>query len=734
MSYSKAVVALALAILVIVAMAPKASDNAPKIFSSEQELKSFLAQADTYGTMYTSRGVMEAATSGSNLQKSADYSSTNVQVQGVDEADIVKNDGKYIYSVSGNKLFITDAYPAQDMKLLSSIEFANATPQEIYVAGDRLVVFGSSYNYGLRPLGVETAAVAKIGIVAPFSQKAFIKVYDISDRANPVILRDDTVDGYYATSRMTDGQVYAIINMPAYKDQIPIFSPGQQGFPEIYYFGMPDYSYTYTNIISFDPQAGEMKNNVFLSGYSMATYVSQDNIYLAYQKQVSPYYAQDRIINEIIIPSLGADAAANVRDIMASNMHDYEKQNAIYAAIANWTASLSEQQAKGIQARAEAIQKDAFVESQKTVIHRISISNGNIEYAANGEVPGAPLNQFSMDEHDGYFRIATTTSSYWGFGSGIAFTKSVSSTGAAGMQQTVSNVITAQSGAITTTPQYTGIAQNETAQNDAGDSRIEKPLSDRPVQELLTEPPMPRDETKNNVYVLGMGMNVVGKLEGLAEGERIYSARFMGDRAYLVTFRQTDPLFAIDMSKPANPRVLGELKIPGVSEYLHPYGENYLIGLGHDATDGGRLKGLKLSLFDVSDVSSPREVSAEILGGAGSFSYAAYDHKAFLFSAEKGLLVIPAYITEGDYKYSWQGAYVFGVSEAGFALKGKIAHEYNVTQNDYYQSQDAVRRALYMDDALYTVSDGEIKATGLATMEEISNVKLPVNPPVYYIM
>ncbi|MBI4019134.1 MAG: beta-propeller domain-containing protein [Candidatus Aenigmarchaeota archaeon] len=717
MSYHKVLIAVALIALVVIAAAPKSSDaNGLKKFSSIEELTSFLEERGTDSTMLYDRAAAESIAPASQDAKTsaADYSSTNVQVQDVDEADIVKNDGKYIYSVSGTRLFITEAYPPEDMKLVSTIEFANASAQEIYVIGDRLVVFGNSYEpHPFPAMDIDT----KIGIIAPLYQKSFINVYDISDRANPVLKRNHVLDGYYAKSRMTDGYVYAIINVPANGKEVPVFSPQQEAFPEIYYFDVPDYSYTYTNIISFDPQADEgMDNQVYLTGYSTALYVSQDNIYIGYQKQLESNYVLKRTVNEIIIPSVDSETGTKVRQIMDSDMPDYEKEYTVQNAIENWTNSLTQEEQKNLAEKAMAIYRDAFMESQKTVIHRISIDNGNIQYAANGEVPGMPLNQFSMDEHDGYFRIATTTNNFWGgwgFG-GIAVrsTEVVSSTGGS-----------------------SGIASTETASSpvmktteDTIESGVEEP-----VQELLPDR-LPRDSSKNNVYVLDMGMNVVGKIEGLAEGETIHSARFMGDRAYLVTFRQTDPLFAIDLSEPANPKVLGELKVPGVSQYLHPYGENYLIGIGHDATDEGRLMGLKLSLFDISDMSNPKEVSTQILGDKGSFSYATYDHKAFLFSAGKGLLVIPVYLTESDYKYVWQGAYVFAVSEAGFELKGKIAHQYNGTEYDYYQSEDSVNRALYMDNALYTLSQSEIKATDLTTMEEINSLKLPVDRPVYYIM
>jgi len=140
---------------------------------------------------------------------------------------------------------------------------------------------------------------------------------------------------------------------------------------------------------------------------------------------------------------------------------------------------------------------------------------------------------------------------------------------------------------------------------------------------------------RNNVYILDDNLKIVGTLEDLAPGESIYSARFLGDKGYMVTFRQMDPLFVIDVSVPDSPKVLGYLKIPGVSEYLHPYDENHVIGVGRDATAEGRMQGLKLSLFDVSDVANPKELSKYIIGNQGTYSEALNDHKSFLFNKER---------------------------------------------------------------------------------------------------
>ena len=196
----------------------------------------------------------------------------------------------------------------------------------------------------------------------------------------------------------------------------------------------------------------------------------------------------------------------------------------------------------------------------------------------------------------------------------------------------------------------------------------------------------------SNVYILNSNLNITGKLEGLAPNENLHSVRFMGDKCYLVTYRTTDPLFVIDLSDPTNPHVLGELKIPGYSDYLHPYDGTHLIGVGKEAVevDGGSFayyQGLKLALFDVSDVNNPRQLSNVTIGDRGTDSLALSDPKAFLFDKSKNLLVIPvslAVVSDVDkaqYGVSaygttvWQGAYVYGISiDGGFTLKGTVTH------------------------------------------------------------
>jgi uncharacterized secreted protein with C-terminal beta-propeller domain len=251
--------------------------------------------------------------------------------------------------------------------------------------------------------------------------------------------------------------------------------------------------------------------------------------------------------------------------------------------------------------------------------------------------------------------------------------------------------------------------------------------------------------SKNNVYILDADLKIIGKLEDLAPGEQIYSTRFMSDRLYLVTFKKVDPLFVIDLKDPTAPKVLGKLKIPGYSNYLHPYDETHIIGLGKEAVDSESgnfawYQGVKLSLFDVSDVANPREVAKLEIGNRGTDSPALSDHKAFLFSREKNLLVIPileARIdpsiyggsvranTYGDYVY--QGAYIFQISTEGIQLRGRITHlqgDELLKSGYWFSSEYSVYRCLYIGENLYTISGGMVKINSLSDLSELKAIPL----------
>ena len=178
----------------------------------------------------------------------------------------------------------------------------------------------------------------------------------------------------------------------------------------------------------------------------------------------------------------------------------------------------------------------------------------------------------------------------------------------------------------------------------------------------------------------------------------------MGEKGYMVTFRMVDPLFAVDLSDPANPKILGELKIPGFSDYLHPYDENHIIGFGRDADMDGFETGMKMALFDVTDPTNPKELYATKIGDRGTFSEILHNHRALLFSKEKDIIAFPV---------AFQGAIIYGLDlERGFSLKGKITHI------------DEVDRIIYIGDVLYTTSKGMIKASDMNSLREIKSVAL----------
>jgi hypothetical protein len=263
------------------------------------------------------------------------------------------------------------------------------------------------------------------------------------------------------------------------------------------------------------------------------------------------------------------------------------------------------------------------------------------------------------------------------------------------------------------------------------------------------------DSKINNVYVLNQNLTTIGKLEGLGQNENLHSVRFMGDKCYLVTFKRTDPLFVIDLSQPTNPTVLGELKIPGYSDYLHPYDATHLIGVGKEAVDSQQYdfayyQGLKISLFDVSNVNNPVQLANYVIGDRGTDSPVLNDPKAFLFDKSKNLLVIPLslaivdnstldqYGQSKDSAYGqtvWQGAYVFNLTpDGGFKLKGTVTHLDSTllnsqgqltNSNDYYNTQNQwITRSLYIGNTLYTISNGEVKLNNLIDMTQIAQITL----------
>jgi len=614
-------------------------------WATDGSLRTAEASLATPASQGAAKGVSDLGISGAQ-----DYSTTTVQVAGVDEPDFVKNDGRYIYIISASRLIIVDAYPAENAKIVSETEIDD-TVKEIFVDGNRLVVFSAGIADATVAAGAgDTVQAGKVAVMPNYRTVAATTaaVYDISDRKNPVVVKEFTIDGDYVDARMIKDTVYLLTREYLYSyDNIVVPAVREGGTviaePDVYYFDNPESSYAFSTVTALDvPGASEKDAKTFLLGSGNILYVSPDAMYISYQRYHTVYrtYDDSRVIavSGLKTDDTSESSSAGITYEEFNKLTEEEKQ-AVIAGLKDGGAS---------EARAPE------ADQTTTVIHKIAIGDGRIAYVAQGEVSGYLKNQFSMDEYRNNLRIATT-SDVW-----------------------------------TRTGQY----------------------------------------EYNNVFVLDSGMRIVGSLTHIAEQEKIYASRFIGDRLYLVTFRRIDPFFVIDLSDPAKPSILGKLKIPGYSDYLYPYDRNTIIGVGKEtATNdwgGVSTRGVKLALFDVTDVENPKQIDKVEIGESGTDSAALYDHKAFLFDKGKNLLVLPvrqvaAGTTAGTAKgYTgpqvWYGAYVFGVTpETGFVLCGTVKHgSANGSYYWYGSSASEVKRSLYIGNDLYTISAAKIIASDLA--------------------
>jgi len=629
-----------------------------KTFASIDELKNFLNTNSQGGSIYRG-GPLDSKFFGSSISipvpsvaqtsglglgatentfsMDSSYSTTNIQVAGVDEADIVKTDGQYIYIISNNQnigsyyyydgsysqstkaVFIVSA-DAQNTKVIAKISLDNNTePAGLFLSpdGSKLVVLASKYQmygYGAGAIPLPASSSNNMMMLAPYHSDvySFINVYDISNKATPVLTRNFTVSGSYFNSRMIGNYVYAVVSQPAV---------------------------VYNNAVTL-PVVFEGKTEVNVTPSAVYYADSNQSSYFTF----TSFYGLD-VLDDAAQPT-------NMTVMMDGASTMYVSPSNIYVTYPIWTDT-----------------------GQYTSIYRVSINGLELNFEAKGNIPGTVINQYAMDEYNGNFRVATN----W--------------------------------------------------------------------QEM--------DSKINNVYVLNQNLTTIGKLEGLGQNENLHSVRFMGDKCYLVTFIRTDPLFVIDLSQPTNPTVLGELKIPGYSDYLHPYDETHLIGVGKEAVDAqgqdfAWYQGIKLSLFDVSNVNNPVQLANYIIGDRGTDSPVLNDPKAFLFDKSKNLLVIPVSLAivdnstldqYGQSKASaygqtvWQGAYVFSLTaDGGFTLKGTVTHLDSTllnsqgqltNSNEYYNTQNQwIMRSLYIGNTLYTISNGEVKLNNLTDMTQIAQVTL----------
>lgn len=568
-----------------------------------------------------------AADSITSTQSTKEYSTTNIQVENVDEADITKTDGDYIYSLSEDKVVITDVKDETQIKIASEIkpEDSNTIPSDLILYNNKLIVisekmkYSSSYYYYYNN-----------------RNSTVVTVYDISDREQPKKIKDYQLEQPYYTSRCIDGRLYVISSgyLKEENDEIVTYyyedgkqiDPGYKNIKRIKDIDTTDQ--TILSMLDLNNINESVKVNSYLMDVENA-YVSENNIYLLEEKYDGSY----------------------------SN----PKISSIFGL-------------KGILGVFEDDDEE-YDYGSYTYIYKFNLlEDGSIQYDKKAKEKGQTINQFSIDEYEGNLRVALY--------------------------------------------------------NSEG----------------------------SRIVIFNDEMKKIGETEKLAEGEKMYSSRFLGDRAYLVTYKTIDPLFVIDLSNPENPQVLGELKIPGYSTYLHPYDENHLIGIGMQTEEkvnrdsSGRVRsttatitGMKMALFDVTDVNNPIQISDTIIGDSRTTSAILTNHKALLFSKEKELLAIPVNNYTEDFEienssdeyesmvssytnykkdYVSEGYFVYNINLTdGFTLKGTITHDKTKSKYSYYNTSRLLR-GLYIDDNLYTVSEDYIKVNSLDDLQEISQLKI----------
>jgi uncharacterized secreted protein with C-terminal beta-propeller domain len=572
------------------------------------------------------------------------FTPTNVQVEGVDEADVVKTDGRFIYQINERRVLVIRCHPTAALAVVGQIEFQdeNFYPINLYLDGDHLVVIGSNW----RPMEGDTDS-ARLAFVRFGTSITQAIVYDVSDPAQPKPVREVEVEGDHVSSRKVDAHVYLITRQ--YPDFYMLRVAGERGTMRSVVPAMRD---TATGNRFRRLRAAEI---FYIDGFSEPNYL------------VVAGFSLDR-----------PDERADVKAILGAGDEVYASRQNLYVAGSEfgWGGPIFILPVLATEPASDVADDEDEKEPQEsTRIFRFALNDGTVAPTGEGRVPGSILNQFSMDEHEGHFRVATTTHGVW--------------------QQS---------------------------------------------------------EDSNNVYVLDETLKIVGALEGLAEGERIYAARFIGGRCYLVTFRNIDPLHVIDLSDPADPVVLGELHIPGYSNYLHPLDANHLIGIGKDAVVyedesgsdpwmAGRVfyQGMKLAVFDVSDVSNPVEKSSVTIGARGTDSEVLWNHKALMFDAARGLMAFPLTVAQHDDpdaprspweygRYVFQGAYVYQVSpDSGFVFKGGITH---LEQSDEFWASynEHIHRVLSVGGDLLTLSGAEAQAHDAVSLEFKAGITLPVSP------
>ncbi len=584
------------------------------------------AQSSIKGGLTLDAATNSADAESTKSSSSNDYSTTNIQVENVDEADIIKNDGKYLYSLSDNDVIITNSEDPENISIASKITVSQGTPVDLMLYNNKLVIISdyyisaNSYRYNN-------------------TNNTIVDVYDIQDKTTPKRVKTYTLYEPYYTSRCINNKLYVISSGKLRKDD-------------------------------------NNKDDI-------ATYYYEDNNKIDIKLKDIKYLKDIKTNNQTLISTLDLDNPTeniNLQSYLIDISNAYVSQNNIY--LLNQSYKYSNDYTplsaifgfKGILGLSDYSSSSSDSNTSTTIYKFNILDNGSIKYSAKAKETGKTINQFSLDEYNGNLRVALY--------------------------------------------------------NTNG----------------------------SKVVVFNDNLEKIGQTSYLAKGENMYSSRFFGNKAYLVTYRTVDPLYVIDLSEPTTPKVLGELKIPGYSTYLHPYDENHIIGIGMETKEtvnrnsfgrvtstSSRIVGMKMALFDVTDPNNPTQISSTVIGDSRTSSAILTNHKALLFSKEKELLAIPVNNYAEDFEitnssdsyssivnsytsygkqYLSEGYLVYNINlKDGITLKGKVVHEGTSSKYSSYNNTRLLRGA-YIGNNLYTISEDMIKVNSLDDLKQLSELKL----------
>ena len=518
-----------------------------------------------------------------SVVEGVDFSGTNVQEIGVDEADIIKTDGERIYLVAANQLVVVDV---DERVVIGSVDLPQSWNSELFLAGDEILLIGSGWfeqGFGFPELAADGDAEASfaddIAIEEPWYGSNIVRVTRISidGSGDPEIVESIVVEGDYVSARAVDGVARVIIR-----------SNPQYNFPFVY-----PQSESGEDIARDANQAAVRESELsdWLPAYGLegADGAITDTGLLPDCGAVHAptEFAGFGILSVLSVPVAGDIDDRDTTSVLAPGNIVYGSTESIFVATQTWPDW-------GILEDDESAWEEAW-NARHTSIHRFALSDTGAAYTASGSVPGDVRDQFSFSEHAGHLRVVTTTGDVW-------------------------------------------------AQTSESFVRVLRETDGELIE--------------------------VGSVGDMGNGEAVQSVRFVGDVGYVVTFRQIDPFYTLDLSDPENPRVVGELKIPGFSSYLHPIGDGRVLGVGSDADLDGRVTGSKVSIFDVSDPANPLEVS--VWQAPGAWNDIGWEHRSFLWWAPESIAVVPVNVWENG--ENWAGAVVLKVEGTTIEEIGRIDH------------------------------------------------------------